>query len=431
MTELMERHGIDHPAFLRERLKVDPALADEVIAEVTIGETYFFRDPAQFDLIRDEVLPHLLRARPEGSPLKIWSAGCSTGEEVYSLAILAEQMGLGEKVQIIGTDVSGRALHQAAAARYRCSSLRGEASKRAMPYLAPHGDRLHLREHLKGRARFFKFCLGRDELPAPTRGLAEMDLILCRNVLIYMEPDAIRRIARQFYQCLGDGGWLLLGPSDPPLWEHAPFATYVTRAGVLYRRGALRQSDDLACGEAPARSKASGSVPGDAPPALERIGEAATISARLKEASLGSAGEGAIARRIRSLLHKEATGEAAALAAKAVRKHPLSVRLHYLHGSALLAARQYEDAAAAFRRLLYLDRSLAAAHFFLGRCHLPGNRQAALHAFEEAHALCVRRPHDERVELMEDVTAGQLVLRIGSEIADVRRSIQEGSHVAR
>ncbi|WP_163266810.1 CheR family methyltransferase [Chelativorans alearense] len=416
MMELMERHGIDDPAFLLERLKLDPELADEIVSEMTVGETYFFRDSSQFDLIRDEVLPELLRARSAGLPLKIWSAGCSTGEETYSLAVLAEEMGLGEKVQITGTDISGSALRKAAAACYDQRSLRGGASKRMYPHLVPRGDQLRVSEHVRSRVRFDRFCLGTDELPSGPQGLANLDLILCRNVLIYLTPDVVKRVARQFYQCLRTGGWLLLGPSDPPLWEHAPFTTFTTPAGILYRR-------DPAMPHSRALGRGNTSV--DHGAASERSRDLDHVGSRLKKAIL-TPGEGPIVRRILSALHNGSMDVAAKRAAEAAGKHPLSARLHYVNGLALMAVGECEKAGAALRKLLYLNRSLAAAHFLLGKCCLPRDHKVALRAFETAHALCADRPPDERVELMEDFSAGQFVALIGREIADLRRLRQDG-----
>ncbi|MDZ5696192.1 CheR family methyltransferase [Chelativorans sp. M5D2P16] len=415
------------PALLLERLEFDPTLTGEIVSEMTVGETYFFRDPGQFDLIRDEVLPELQRARPAGLPLKIWSAGCSTGEEAYSLAVLAEEMGLGDKVQITGTDVSGSALQKAAAARYGRRSLRGGASNRMSPYLVPCGEQLRVSEHLRSRIRFDNFCLGRDELPSPAQGLADLDLIVCRNVLIYLTPDMVERIARQFYQCLGTGGCLLLGPSDPPLWEYAPFTTFTARAGVLYRRNPVTpEPGTLGRSKTPVRLEPSVPALYAGCSALERIREMEPVGSRLKEASL-TPGEGPIVRRILSTLHGGATDVAAELAAEATGKHPLSARLHHLHGLVLMALGQYENAAAALRQILYLNRSLPVAHFLLGKCCLPNDHKVALRAFETAHALCAGRPPDERVELMEGFSAGQFAAHIGREIADLKRSLQDGA----
>jgi len=422
LMKLMERHKIEDAGLFLERFNRDAALFDDVIAEMTVGETYFFRDPAQFDFIRKKVLPSLLADRPERAPIRMWSTGCSTGEEAYSLAVLADQMGLADRTQIIATDISRKALEVAREGHYTEHSMRGQAAERIRPHLSRRGNRLRLREKYRRRVRFDQFWLGVDDLPCPAKGIADLDLILCRNVLIYLRPDVVQRIARQFYRCLAPGGWLLLGPSDPPLWDHAPFATFVTRAGILYRR------DPSAPGRVAFDRKGAVTVPASdeaSPPGEPAMAEEQTVGQRLREAKL-ALGEDFLARCIQELVGIGALDAAAALVKEAIGVHPLSIRLHYLQSVVLIAADRLHDAAAALRRLLYLDGSLAAAHYLLGTCLRESDPETAGQAFAIAFALCARRPAEEPVELMEEYSTGRLAIRIGREIADLKLSTRDG-----
>jgi len=112
----------------RERLTAEPPLLRALIAEVTVGETYFFRDPAQFDAIRTIVLPDLLQRRSSHAALRIWSAGCATGEEAYSLAILTADGGLAGCTLLLGTDVSNTAIDVARRGQYGAWSFRHDAA---------------------------------------------------------------------------------------------------------------------------------------------------------------------------------------------------------------------------------------------------------------------------------------------------------------
>jgi chemotaxis protein methyltransferase CheR len=230
---VMTRHGIDDASILRDRIGADYDLKEQLLDETTIRETHFFRDPAQFDLLRHTILPQLHR-RPRDAPARIWSAGCASGEEPYSLAMLCEEDG--HCVEIAASDICRKALAEAAEAEYGEWSLRnmGEYLKRR--YFLKCGNRYRLRPDLVRRVNFTKVSLGFDKLPAPTEGLADFDLILCRNLLVYLDADDVARISRQLFACLAEGGWLLTAPSDPPLWKHARFETSITHAGVVYRK---------------------------------------------------------------------------------------------------------------------------------------------------------------------------------------------------
>src|SRR5262245_45732121 len=123
-----------------ERLAAEDALLDDLVGELTVGETYFFREPAQFQFLRREALPALKRRAEQGHVVRVWSAGCASGEEAYSLAILLEEAGLGEQVSLLATDISRAALARARQAVYGTWSLRGDGAVWALPYLRREGN---------------------------------------------------------------------------------------------------------------------------------------------------------------------------------------------------------------------------------------------------------------------------------------------------
>ncbi|HMC67082.1 MAG TPA: CheR family methyltransferase, partial [Gemmataceae bacterium] len=112
---------------------------DDLIVDVTVGETYFFREPAQFQFIRREVLPDIRRRRGSEHVIRVWSAACASGEEAYSLAIVFLEEGLAERFHLLATDISRAALAKARLATYREWSLRGEGASIARPYLRRRG----------------------------------------------------------------------------------------------------------------------------------------------------------------------------------------------------------------------------------------------------------------------------------------------------
>ncbi|APG92239.1 CheR family methyltransferase [Sinorhizobium americanum] len=419
IARIMARRGIDDSSLLLLRLGLDQDLADDVIAAVTVGETHFFRDPEQFQLIRQEILPELTR-RTDGGPTRIWSVGCATGEEPYSLAILCDEEGLSEEVRICAVDISRRALGTARAAEYGEWSLRNTDSKLKERYFTACEDRFRLNDRLRRQVDFAVLNLGEADLPAPERGLADFGLILCRNVLVYLDASKVRRIARQLFACLADGGWLLTAPTDPPLWKYAPFETGITPAGVVYRRMIVHRGVR--------KSPTSGIVSAQGQP-KKPVTRTAAAQACVTDAQKapGDQASRAIARNIRARYDMGETREAACLAAQAIESHPLSAELHFLQGLSQLADGETDAAAAALRRVVYLDSTLSAAQFFLGICLQHSDPEASLRALENVLQSCLSRPPQERVSLMANATAGDLVERARREIGKIRRPLGSGS----
>src|SRR4051812_1125694 len=150
----MSRAGSADAVRYHELIAADPAALDDLIVELTVGETYFLREPGQFEFIRREVLPEVRRRKGADAVIRAWSAGCASGEEAYSLAILFEQEGLASQTHILATDISRAALAKARQSVYSSWSLRGEGARIAEGYLSPRGDRFVLDERIRRRVSF-------------------------------------------------------------------------------------------------------------------------------------------------------------------------------------------------------------------------------------------------------------------------------------
>lgn len=415
---------------------------DDLITELTVGETYFFREPAQFELIRREVIPDVLRRRGQGHALRVWSAGCASGEEAYSLAIVVEEAGLAGRAHILGTDILRGALARAREASYGTWSLRGVDDGVTHRYFRQTHDRRLLDERISKRVAFEFLNLARDAYPSLATGAWGMDLILCRNVLIYFDRETIARVARGLHATLADGGWLLTGPSDPPLADEAPYETVVTPAGVFYRRTGARGRLFMPSRELPpawsppampVMALEQGAV---AVPPREKLvtpepeaarGVLAQARAALAEgdydrvlelAQSSEADAAAATLRLQALANQAGSEEAAKAAATEAQRHPLAAELHFLHAILLLDLGHDEAAERAIKRALYLDRSLAVAHFLLGSIlRRLGNAEGARRAYENARDLARARPAEEPLALGDGERAGRLVEATTAELA--------------
>src|SRR5215510_5905191 len=190
---------------------------EELVLPLTIGESYFFRDSGQFSLLREQVIPELIERNSAARSLRIWSAGCSTGEEPYSLAILVDELLPTHShwnIVIIGTDVNKRAIAAARRGIYRQHSLRTLDPELRKRYFHQHRGDWELDARFRSMVSFRQVNLFGDPFPDSTGNLLEMDLILCRNVLIYFDRTAIAPVITKFTNTLKVGGYLVTGHAE-------------------------------------------------------------------------------------------------------------------------------------------------------------------------------------------------------------------------
>jgi chemotaxis protein methyltransferase CheR len=176
------------------------------------GETYFFRDPSGLAAFVDEIAPERLLSIGTDGGLDIWSAGCSTGEEPYTLSMLLLEKGIvpAGRVKIRGSDLSPDAIRRARSGLYVAHALRQTSEERRLRFFEPaDGGRFRIKDSVRASVEFDQKAL----LDEPKNGTL-FDVIVCRNVLIYFDEDGRRRAAEQFSARLKPGGYLLLGPSD-------------------------------------------------------------------------------------------------------------------------------------------------------------------------------------------------------------------------
>jgi chemotaxis protein methyltransferase CheR len=434
VRKAMEAAKIEDPRRFLGRLDTDTSIFDTLITALTVSETYFFREPRQFEFIRSHILPELQRERASSAGLRFWSAGCASGEEAYSLAILLEQEQLAQGVSILATDISAAILTKARKASYNSWSFRGNSTDAMAQYFDRQGGRLVLRDRLRQRVAFRSLNLAAESYPSLATATLDIDLILCRNVLIYFDRDTVAGVARRLFAALAKGGWLITGPSDPPLWDHAPFETKVTEAGVLYQRSrqvislpspgepasSIERISSLALDDEPSAAKGAAIEFAEIVPqqALEQ-----TLSPDDFDNELRPSPQlpGDIARYVSSIRALADAGElhpAATQAAVAIQAYPLAAELHYMRAVVSAGLGQYDEASASLRRVIYLDPSLAVAHFTLGSILWRSGAVAdARRCYRNALALSAERPPQESLSLSEGETAGRMAEAARSQLA--------------
>lgn len=417
-------------------------------AEITIGETFFFRYAEQFAALRETILPGLIAARAEARTLRVWSAGCSTGAEPYSIAILLHEL-LGEalprwRISITGTDISHAALGVARAAEYGRWALRTlppEERQRyfvpgpAMPGAAREGS-FTLRAPFRRMVGFeAQNLMSLVDASLPARFDA-FDLILCRNVLIYFKSDTVLGLVQAFGRRLRPDGWLLLGHAEPnPAFDDV--LSPVSLPGtVAYRPRAAGTFAEPAAAPAPFRPWSPVPVPEAEPWELAEadlptadLPDADLPDADLQKADLPTAlrtereamppdtvdalppapSRLATLDDIRALADAGETAAAWRAVRAAIAASPTEAVLHYYDGLLAWSLGREAEAERALRGALYLDRDFVMAHHQLGLLLVAmGRRADAGRALDTAIRLGGRLPADALLPEGDGRRAGQV-----------------------
>ena len=200
-----------------EQTQTDTPLWDDLIQEITIGETYFFRDKSQIRALQRHILPKIIEAHQHDRRIRIWSAGCASGEEPYTLAMLLSELIVDLdkwNITILASDIDKAVLEKARRARYRSWSFRQTDDIYKTRYFRKQGDFYLLVPWIQKQVHFFYLNLNETVYPSLATNTNALDLILCRNVAIYYSEAVIGRVAERFHRCLISGGWLVMGASE-------------------------------------------------------------------------------------------------------------------------------------------------------------------------------------------------------------------------
>ena len=260
----MAVHRIESIDVYVKYLQQTPAEVDALFRDLLIGVTSFFRDPAAFKALEEFVIPKLFAGRPADSTIRVWSAGCSSGEEAYSVAmLLREQMDTLKqsfKVQIFGTDVDSRAIAAARAGIYPANIAADIPPERLARFFSAELDGSVYRIH-KGLRDMLIFSEHNVIKDPP---FFKLDLICCRNLMIYLGYDLQKKLLRQFHYALNPGGRLFLGTSET-VGESVNLFAVLDQKAQLYQRKDEFQSVQRSI--IPVRLRPSVTVPGALIPA--------------------------------------------------------------------------------------------------------------------------------------------------------------------
>ncbi|MEO8036877.1 MAG: CheR family methyltransferase, partial [Acidobacteriota bacterium] len=253
-----------------DSLEKDAAAVETLYQDLLIGVTSFFREPARFEALKATVFPSILKNRNSGDSVRIWVAGCSTGEEVYSLAIALLEVVDGHpdppRITIYGTDINEQSLRKARTALYSQKGVSGVSSKRLAQFFTPAAGGFKISKALRALCVFAAHDVTRDP------PYSKIDLVTCCNVLIYFDPQLQQRAISLLQYAVAPGGFLMLGSSEN-LRASSSQLTSISSKPLIYQK--------------PAIPKAIGSMP-DVLPRSPHSRLAATASAAFARSGSGT-----------------------------------------------------------------------------------------------------------------------------------------------
>ena len=387
---------------------------EKLALHLTVGETFFFRDKEVFAALENEILPELIfERRKTGKRLNLWSAGCSSGEEAFSLGILLQRL-LPDlydwQITILASDINKRQLEKAAKAEYGEWSFRDAPAWLKEKYFQQHGNTFSLADSIRRMVKFFPFNLRQDLYPDVEKGIAELDIVFCRNVLMYFSQQQAQTVIKKMQRCIVDGGWIVTNPVESAAEVRACFSGESKYSPALRRKCKAEKSCSYSgATSAESLDEARAKAVFNAEPERECRNEAAELAIQ-KEIN------GEIRSKVRRLADQGQLEEALACCRTALEKNSLNLELQYLTAMILLETKRFEEAVLALQRVIYIEPDFILAHFYLGCIY---QQQACFseekRLFGNVRRLLQQRRPDEEVEEGDGFNAAGL-LRIVDEL---------------
>lgn len=426
-------------------------------SHLTVGETYFFRDKNVFNALEMHILPKLIHARRNTDKrLRFWSAGCATGEEPYSLAILLSKMipDLSDwNITILATDINPRSLKSASKGVYTKWSFRSIPEWVKKKYFTRTEDGYRkIHPLIKNMVKFSNLNLMDDCYPSMTNNINAMDVIFCRNVLMYFSPKYARQVIRRIYRVQMNGGWLVVSPGEMPHKFRSRFTTVNLYGAILYRKDKYKvplennlktkqifpipeNSLDSQKGfqQQTVFPEQSDTIDEIIPQPLESQPESPK-SMGLGQPSYGQSLElfekgyyteaveslhellshnqddiNAMILLARTYANKGNLAKAAKWCENAIHADKLNPSFHYLLSTIMAEQGWMEEAVAALKKVLYLDYNFVLAYFSLGNINRQlGKLKESKKNFDNATSLLSKLQTKEILPDSGGITAGRL-----------------------
>ena len=391
-----------------------PSELEALTAEVTIGETCFFRHREHFDALRDLIIPQLIARNRESRCLRIWCAGCADGPEPYSLAILlkremADQL-RGWRVTILGTDINRLSLARARQGNFERWAFRSTPEDVLGNCFLRQGERWSILPEYREGFSFQYHNLVEHPFPSLVNNLSAFDLIVCRNVMIYLGPDRMRKTIVQFRDCLAEDGWLLVGPAEPNMTFFTSFRTVMAPGVTLYQKPAQSVPEP----------GPGGSVVAMPPPAAPLPATRVSAGSLPPQKNIDAVRQSGIAQ-VRRHADRGEWENAARCCEKLLKIDNRNSDVHFYRGLVLDQMHRRPEAERSLRRAIELDRQSVLPRYYLGLLlQSGGDGCEAAQAFENALELLSARLDADIFADADGITVAELKKLVTMHIETLR-----------
>lgn len=413
---------------------------EHLVLGITVGETYFFRDKRQMELLQNVVLPKLIQRKRESGnlSLRIWSAGCASGEEIYTIAMmLAELISDISKwsISLLGTDINTLVLKKALEGKYGEWSMRSITDYYKKHYFHQEGNKYYIDDKLKDWVSFSYLNLSDDTFPSIHNGTNAQDLILCRNVLIYFDTEHVTRLMQKITSSLVDGGYLLLGASDPIQIKETNLIFHY-QEGLLFSRPLAKTENLIELEGFKERRKSPIVVPIKKSIVMKPQQTRKIIPIQLTEEAITKLLVNSQWQEILELfaIHKPTTSffmnaKATALANMGMLEESLAVcqesialnktdkQSHFTQAMVQLELNLLDAAEDSLRKTLFLDRNFVMGHYQIGLLMIrKKDYEAGIKSLQNALKIVDSKIPTESVQGFSDLTYGRLADILKNEI---------------
>ena len=382
----------------------------------TIPETYFLREPQAFEALSKQILPELIRVREKNSKrLRIWCAGCASGEEPYSVAItLCELIPdiQNWNITLLATDINSRILNTAAIGSYGEWSFRNEPTWLKEKYFSKTDNGKYIiSAEIRKMVTFTYLNLLEETYPSLLNDTNAMDIIFCRNVLMYFTPECAQLVAQRFYHSLIEGGWLLVSASELSMRIFNQFTSVNFPGTHLYHRE-IEKHEPL--NVLPIPPKAVQRILSKQVSKKEKV-VAIVIPQSIKEQEKMQTISSVDPKRMEALMSnmllasEGKLNEALVACEQAIATDKLDITQIYLYASILQEKNRETDAIEAYQRVLYLDPNYIIVHFTLGNLYMrQGDVGSAMRYFKNVQRLLDNYDPDNILLEFEGLTVNRL-----------------------
>ncbi len=404
----------EDPDFLLQALEKNILSQDDTdifIRYFTVGETYFFREKPALEAFRNNILPAIIHERKgKDQSIRIWSAGCCTGEEPYSIALLMKTSMPDIQdwnISILGTDLNRKFLEKAISGKYSKWSFR-ETPPEFLPIYFKRSDRdYQISEEIQKMVKFDYLNLVSDIFPSPSSPYHNIDILFCRNVLMYFAPEQAIRIGQKFFHTIAEGGWLITSPVEVSNLYFEPFKQVNFQDAIVYQKISEKKPNlQLTTSASPQFSTSH--TPSVRDRKKNRVLQKSEHPQPLKPTEQKT--PPSPLETAKSFANHGKLKEARLCLEPLIDTEPMNTKALYFYAHMLMESDELQLAENMLKRLIYLEPDHIMAHYQMGNlARLKNQQKMAVRHFRNVIEILKSMPNEEIVNDSEGITAGRMI----------------------